>query len=402
MRGYLARRPRGRRSDVAPGRRRSGHRAGLRELRGLGERRRRAGRPGRARRLDRGRQGRVRDGRRHRQQGLVHARRGHAHRGLLPATSTRRACATASSSSPTARPSPTASDRDTTPRGAARRRRAASTYRQVEHREVRRLPDHQDLRHRPGARGGARWTCSSSRSTARRTSVYVLHDPALATTATTTRGRDRTAARCSPSDGTKAGSALRAAPGVHARPPAATSARSDGWTRPDAPTTASTGRYDRDRDRATSSRSAGRRLTGLAGPPGLHAGARLRRHRPARRPVDRAGVAGAAASRPRRRLRRAAGTPTSARCSRCPRARRRGGDAVQRLAMVLAASEDKTLPRRVRRRARRSRGPGVELTLAEPSRRLPRGVVARPLPDRHRAARGRATARPPSARWTSC
>ena len=52
-------------------------------------------------------------------------------------------------------------------------------------------------------------------------------------------------------------------------------------------------------------------------------------------------------------------------------------------AMVLAASEDKTVPRRLRRGTQ----PGLGLVeLAAVPGRLPRGLVARPLPDRHRAA----------------
>ena len=68
--------------------------------------------------------------------------------------------------------------------------------------------------------------------------------------------------------------------------------------------------------------------------------------------------------------------------------------------MVLAAAEDKTY------RGASVASPsmpwvwGAELD-REALRRLPPGLVARPLPGGHRPAGGRATARPPSARWTS-
>ena len=58
------------------------------------------------------------------------------------------------------------------------------------------------------------------------------------------------------------------------------------------------------------------------------------------------------------------------------------------------------LPRRLRRLAEHAVGVGPGPL--EPERRLPQGVVARPLPDRHRAARGRRPRRRRTARSTTC
>ena len=98
----------------------------------------------------------------------LHARRRRADRGLLRPTSARRASATCSSSSPTARRSSSASAR-TRPTSITLADPRSLTYRQVDTDALRALAHHEDLHDRSGALGGAR-----------RRPLRVAHRPAAA------------------------------------------------------------------------------------------------------------------------------------------------------------------------------------------------------------------------------
>ena len=173
----------------------------------------------------------------------------------------------------------------------------------------------------------------------------------------------------------------------HARPPAATAAPATAGPTC-APTTGWTALRRADAA-ATSSRPARPALDRPRRPPAADARPRLRRRRRRGRAATAARVAAPRLRRRAARLRRAAGTRYLDGAARPPRERRAAAAPQYDVSvMVLAAPRGQDLPRRVRRLAVDAVGVG-QRRCEQPVRRLPPGLVARPLPDRHRAARRR-------------
>ena len=139
-------------------------------------------------------------------------------------------------------------------------------------------------------------------------------------------------------------------------------------------------------------------VNGLQNHQQLHGRDRLRPHRATARCRPRRRRWPAASRRPGRRT-TPAGTATSASLKPVPAQRPAWSHRVERLGDGAGRQRGQDGPRRLRRRAR----PAVGLVeLPAGPRGLPRGVVARPLPDRHRAARRRRQRGRRTARWTSC
>ena len=136
-----------------------------------------ARRPGRRGALDRGGQGRLRHVRGDREQGLAHARRRPADRGLLSRPRHARACARSTSSSPTARRSPSGT---ATPRIAASQLldSRSLTYRQVNE-QPGRFRVTKTYVTDPGPERARSWTSASSRSRARSSTSTRYYDPSL-------------------------------------------------------------------------------------------------------------------------------------------------------------------------------------------------------------------------------
>ena len=187
-------------------------------------------------------------------------------------------------------------------------------------------------------------------------------------------------------------------PGADARPRAATSAPRDGWTDLAADHDMDW-TYDATDARATSCRPGGCQVNGLADHQQFTVAigfGSTTRPRAVRRAQASLGTGFAVA----RAAYDAGWAAISGRSIRHRAGERRAGTTEWNVsAMVLAASEDKTVPRWLRRRSRPPVGLGE---LAAGPRRLPRGLVARPLPDRDRAARGRRQGARRTGRWTTC
>ena len=253
-----------------------------------------------------------------------------------------------------------------------------------QHGQVRALPDHQDLRHRPGAQRAAGRRALRVAHRHGRYQLYALADPALSNdgnddSGTTAHGAlvaqdaERRRARSSPTP--RFDAHLERLP-RHERRLDRPARRLPAWTG-----------ATRARRTATSCRPAATKLDGRRGSGTLTLALGF-------------GATGAGArSAAARRARPAA--------SAAPRARYAAGwhgylGSLKR-APALSAAAFATDLRRVGDGARRPRGQDLPRRLVasptmpwvwgtgldEPVRRLPPRLVARPLPDRHRAARGR-------------
>ena len=263
-------------------------------------------------------------------------------------------------------------------------------------------------RHGPGAGGsprpssptrpldGAGARCGSSRSPGGRYQLYLLHDPALSMTGNDDTGRRRAGALLS-IDGTNA---ARSSPARRSRKTSSGYlGTTDGWTDL---------RDDHDMDWAYRRHDARQHRADRPGAGDGTAGhQRLTRRRSASAPTERGGADQRGAGALGRGLR---GTPAAAYDAGwhdylgALERRRRPASAAGRP----SGTSRRWCWRRARTRpsaaasSRRRRRPWAWANSSAGPRRLPRGVVARPLPDRHRAARGRRRRGARTARSTTC